>query len=270
MQGGMQTGLLTVIKYKNSFIGPYSELLFSPGKYDTAADCGGDGLQHVARIWVDSPFSQRAGRNIWGMPKELATFDWSTGPGWVKVSVKDNKSNKLIFEAKMADVPLPRPLQSKGMQLVSAFVQDAAGCIASVQLPIDDNIGKTEYADVAAFSTAQKAFKAKPMGRLTTKVCYSTASGTVSKVTHSFMNGEAWTGHSQESPSLMPFAVRLPSGTTAQLTAPELCQPAAAAAAAAAAASGGSRGGAAAASGGGRGGSAVATGRSSIAFPFFG
>ena len=28
MQGGMQTGLLTVIKYKNSFIGPYSELLF--------------------------------------------------------------------------------------------------------------------------------------------------------------------------------------------------------------------------------------------------
>jgi hypothetical protein len=41
----------------------------SPGRYHTAADCGVDGLQHVARIWVDSPFSQRAGRNIWGIPK---------------------------------------------------------------------------------------------------------------------------------------------------------------------------------------------------------
>jgi hypothetical protein len=101
--------------------------------------------------------------------QELATFDWSTGPGWVKVSIKDNNSGKLIFEAKMADTPIPRFISSKAMQLVSAMMP---GCIPAVQLPIDDNTGKTEYADVPAFGVAQKAFKSKPMGRVTTSVCY--------------------------------------------------------------------------------------------------
>jgi hypothetical protein len=105
--------------------------------------------------------------------QELATFDWSTGPGWVKVKVTDNKSGKLVFEAKMADVPIPRPLLSKGMQLVSAIMP---GCLEAVQLPIDDNTGKTEYADVPAYSTAQKAFKSKPMRRLTAKVCFDASS----------------------------------------------------------------------------------------------
>jgi hypothetical protein len=107
-------------------------------------------------------------------PQELATFDWSTGPGWVKVSVKDNNSGKVIFEAKMADVPIPQFLTSKAMQMASAFMP---GCVPTVQLPIDENTGKTEYADVPAYGIAQKAFKSKPMGRVTSSVCFDITIG---------------------------------------------------------------------------------------------
>jgi hypothetical protein len=107
--------------------------------------------------------------------QELATFDWSTGPGWVKVTVKDNNSGKVIFDANMSEVPIPRPLISKAMRLVSTVMP---GCIEAVQLPIDDNTGKTEYADVAAYSVAQKAFSSKPLGKIRTKVCFDVKLGT--------------------------------------------------------------------------------------------
>ncbi|WP_447007520.1 acetoacetate decarboxylase family protein [Saccharothrix isguenensis] len=33
----------------------------------------------IARIWVDSPSSRAGGRELWGIPKELAEFDWDPG-----------------------------------------------------------------------------------------------------------------------------------------------------------------------------------------------
>lgn len=74
----------------------------------------------------------------------------------------------------MADAPVPRPLMSKGMQLVSAVTP---GCIPTVQLPIDENTGRTEYANVSAYGVAQKAFASTPMGRVTTAVCFDVAAG---------------------------------------------------------------------------------------------
>jgi hypothetical protein len=61
-------------------------------------------------------------------------------------------------------------------------------------------------------------------------LCSFCAAGTVSKVVHSFMDADAWTGHSQEAVTLMPLALSMPAGSKATLTVPELCRPAAAAA----------------------------------------
>lgn len=33
----------------------------------------------ITRIWVDSPASRAGGRELWGIPKELAEFDWDRG-----------------------------------------------------------------------------------------------------------------------------------------------------------------------------------------------
>lgn len=33
----------------------------------------------ITRIWVDSPVSRAGGRELWGIPKELAEFDWGSG-----------------------------------------------------------------------------------------------------------------------------------------------------------------------------------------------
>ncbi|MCE7001164.1 acetoacetate decarboxylase family protein [Saccharothrix sp. S26] len=42
----------------------------------------------IPRIWVDSPASQAGGRELWGIPKQRAGFDW--GPGWV-ASARDDR-----------------------------------------------------------------------------------------------------------------------------------------------------------------------------------
>ncbi|PSB19026.1 acetoacetate decarboxylase [Phormidesmis priestleyi ULC007] len=43
----------------------------------------------VSHIYVDNPDSVAGGREIWGMPKELATFDWQAGAQRVVVQQDD-------------------------------------------------------------------------------------------------------------------------------------------------------------------------------------
>lgn len=43
----------------------------------------------VSHIYVDNPDSVAGGREIWGMPKELATFDWQSGTRQVVVQQDD-------------------------------------------------------------------------------------------------------------------------------------------------------------------------------------
>ncbi len=55
----------------------YGELLVArPVTVSSGADTG----KHVTvtDIWVDSEPSREGGRSLWAVPKELATFDWST------------------------------------------------------------------------------------------------------------------------------------------------------------------------------------------------
>ncbi|MCY7322591.1 MAG: acetoacetate decarboxylase family protein [Phormidesmis sp. CAN_BIN36] len=53
----------------------YSELIVIAGLVKRGQTIGA----WVSHIYVDNPDSVSGGREIWGMPKELATFDWQTG-----------------------------------------------------------------------------------------------------------------------------------------------------------------------------------------------
>lgn len=49
-------------------------------------------LPHVVAIWVDSPASRDGGRQLWGIPKQLADFDFrSAGGRTVHVAARDEK-----------------------------------------------------------------------------------------------------------------------------------------------------------------------------------
>jgi hypothetical protein len=60
--------MLALLRYTESPIGEYSELFYVPGSFVNPF-CSGKALSSIYRIWVDSKFSQHAGRNIWGIPK---------------------------------------------------------------------------------------------------------------------------------------------------------------------------------------------------------
>lgn len=63
-------GLLAFIRYTESSVGPYDELLWL-----TLFRRGPAGRAHfVSRIYVSSEASARGGRANWGLPKELARF----------------------------------------------------------------------------------------------------------------------------------------------------------------------------------------------------
>lgn len=66
-------GYVMLVDYQDSPVGPYHELLFIPGK----TRIGGERLNTISKIYVDSLDSMNNGRNNWGIPKELADFSWS-------------------------------------------------------------------------------------------------------------------------------------------------------------------------------------------------
>lgn len=76
---GRRSLLLGLVRYRAGTL-HYDELV-------VAAACW-QGLRPglwVHAIWVDSPASLAGGRQIWGLPKQLASFHWSSG----RVSVTD-------------------------------------------------------------------------------------------------------------------------------------------------------------------------------------
>ncbi len=64
----------------------YSELIVVAGLVKRGSTIGA----WVSHIYVDNPDSVSGGQEIWGMPKELAVFDWQTGAQQVVVR-QDNQ-----------------------------------------------------------------------------------------------------------------------------------------------------------------------------------
>lgn len=69
---GMTLGALAFARYGEGSVLSYSELLVMPALV-RAGDAVGGWISH---IYVDDETSRQGGRSIWGLPKELATFDW--------------------------------------------------------------------------------------------------------------------------------------------------------------------------------------------------
>jgi len=66
-------GTVMLVDYESSTAGPYSELLFSPGKFSF----NGKKYNSITKIYVSSMESVVNGRENWGIPKELADFTFT-------------------------------------------------------------------------------------------------------------------------------------------------------------------------------------------------
>jgi hypothetical protein len=85
-RGGV--GGMMLIRYTDSPVGPYDELLFFPGYYQF----GDTTYYRISQIYVSSLDSVVNGRRNWGVPKKLARFHWS-----------DNNTSAKIFLPESAE-----------------------------------------------------------------------------------------------------------------------------------------------------------------------
>jgi hypothetical protein len=105
-------GTIQIIRYYDSPVGPYDELLITPGffKYNNTDPYSGTVTERenvrITRIYVSQKYTCWNGRNNWNIPKHLARFDWTDswdGSTTVKVYPHDTEGD--AKESKAAQKP---------------------------------------------------------------------------------------------------------------------------------------------------------------------
>jgi hypothetical protein len=98
-KGGL--GFVMLVNYSESPVGPYKELLFIPGKFQTK------NLQSITRIFVDSDLSTENGRFNWGIPKETVPIIWRKEGKTETIGVGSEEEPVLFFKISSGGIPFP-------------------------------------------------------------------------------------------------------------------------------------------------------------------
>ncbi|ORY42266.1 hypothetical protein BCR33DRAFT_786478 [Rhizoclosmatium globosum] len=116
-QGGL--GFIMILRHTDSQVGPYDELVLTPGAFSSPATMskpkGIFADRRVTRIWVNNEQALRNGRVNWGFRKELATFEWTedSKTGNVRIVIHERLSGQLILDAtfkKPSSLTVPAPV----------------------------------------------------------------------------------------------------------------------------------------------------------------
>ncbi|KAL9534840.1 hypothetical protein SMMN14_01386 [Sphaerulina musiva] len=70
-------GMIQVLRYTESPVGPYDELLIIPGFFEYENEGEKEEGVRVSRIYVSQKYTCWNGRVNWNIPKHLARFDWT-------------------------------------------------------------------------------------------------------------------------------------------------------------------------------------------------
>jgi len=92
-------GLMLIVRYKDSPVGPYDEFIIIPGLFANTEDPGLPKFR-ISRIYVSHKYTTWNGRRNWNIPKHLARFDWTTGPnGSESVKIYPHDTTKPLDES---------------------------------------------------------------------------------------------------------------------------------------------------------------------------
>lgn len=109
---GKTLGGVYIAYYSGTPVQEYNELIIVSGIVSQAGKIGA----WVSHIYVDNPDSVAGGREIWGLPKELAQFDWKlTGLPSVQVRQDDRPLCTLscTWRSPTLNLPLTAPVLSR-------------------------------------------------------------------------------------------------------------------------------------------------------------
>ncbi len=103
-------GSIMLVDYEESNAGPYSELLFIPGKFHHK----NKRLHTISKIYVSTMESVENGIENWAIPKEPANFSFDkSGTGLESVDIKSGRKN--IMKISLRSRGLPFPVNTKLM-----------------------------------------------------------------------------------------------------------------------------------------------------------
>jgi hypothetical protein len=91
---GKTLASLYLSNYQRGSVLEYSELIVAPAMVSYGGKIGG----WISHIYVDNPDSVAGGREIWGLPKELAEFTWEQGKG-VRVTQRNRQLCSLNYNS---------------------------------------------------------------------------------------------------------------------------------------------------------------------------
>ncbi|KAF2968785.1 hypothetical protein GQX73_g4839 [Xylaria multiplex] len=108
-RGGI--GQFQVIRYTESPVGPYDELIICPGDFEYDVEVSGKRERkespRISRIYVSQKYTCWNGRTNWNIPKHLARFEWDElGDGATGVRVYPHDTTGDSSEPRPCDVPL--------------------------------------------------------------------------------------------------------------------------------------------------------------------
>lgn len=102
---GRTLAALVIADYRTGSTLRYSELSFMPALVRSGRRVGA----WISSIWVDDETSLRGGREMWGVPKEMAEFAWDVDVGQTRVSVHTDGVELASFSWPRPRVSLPMP-----------------------------------------------------------------------------------------------------------------------------------------------------------------
>ena len=117
-------------KYSSGSVLEYSELIIIAGFLSYNGKFGG----WVSHIYVDNPDSVAGGREVWGLPKELAQFSWEASS--VTVSQSGNLLCKFNYQRQSFGLPLKLSASAfsckeSNLLIFPAFVEANFGLVSS-------------------------------------------------------------------------------------------------------------------------------------------
>lgn len=182
--------MIAVIEYENTPVGPYSELIYTAGfwKPNGTATCSKVWAPNsIVRIWVDSPATCDAAHRIWGIPKQLASFEWNETDSGLSVSVTAMETKEVVFAVSAKDTFLS----------VDWFKAVLPTSRPTVHWPIEANQQRhVPVGTVRAYRVAEAAVAQSTA--LTTQVHVNYTGVVVNSVGSVFINQLAMTGHEKQ------------------------------------------------------------------------
>ncbi len=139
---GKTIGGVYLSKYSSGSVLEYSELIIIAGVLSYEGKFGG----WVSHIYVDNPDSVAGGRQVWGLPKELAQFSWEASS--VTVSQAGNLLCKLNYQRQSFGLPLKLSASAfsckeSNLLIFPAFVEANFGLVSSsLEIPTTSPFAK--------------------------------------------------------------------------------------------------------------------------------